>query len=259
MAAVEGHARGDQLHGAARARPDLPGDDARAARPARDSARGQRQLVAPRHRDVRVDRRARGHHHRHLGGGPRRDGARGDRPRVSMPRDLSRPGHVFPLRARNGGVLVRAGHTEAAVDLARIAGLEPAGVICEIMNDDGTMARVPELTKFAPQARPADDHDRGSDPVPDADRAAGEARRHGEAADRARRVPPVRLREPDRRRDARGAGARRHRRRQGRAGARALEVPDRRRVPLGALRLRPAARRGAGAHRRRRAAASCCT
>jgi 3,4-dihydroxy 2-butanone 4-phosphate synthase/GTP cyclohydrolase II len=64
-------------------------------------------------------------------------------------RDLARPGHVFPLRARPGGVLVRAGHTEAAVDLARIAGLEPAGVICEIMNDDGTMARVGELTKFA--------------------------------------------------------------------------------------------------------------
>ena len=56
---------------------------------------------------------------------------------------------MFPLRARNGGVLVRAGQTEAAVDLARIAGLYPAGVICEIMNDDGTMARVPELTKFA--------------------------------------------------------------------------------------------------------------
>ena len=67
----------------------------------------------------------------------------------SKPRDLARPGHVFPLRARTGGVLVRAGHTEAAVDLARIADLEPAGVICEIMNEDGTMARVPELTKFA--------------------------------------------------------------------------------------------------------------
>jgi 3,4-dihydroxy 2-butanone 4-phosphate synthase / GTP cyclohydrolase II len=68
---------------------------------------------------------------------------------ASTPRDLARPGHVFPLRARTGGVLVRSGHTEAAVDLGRIAGLEPAGVICEIMNDDGTMARVPELTKFA--------------------------------------------------------------------------------------------------------------
>jgi 3,4-dihydroxy 2-butanone 4-phosphate synthase/GTP cyclohydrolase II len=63
--------------------------------------------------------------------------------------DLARPGHMFPLRARDGGVLVRTGQTEAAVDLARIAGLQPAGVICEIMNEDGTMARVPALTKFA--------------------------------------------------------------------------------------------------------------
>jgi 3,4-dihydroxy 2-butanone 4-phosphate synthase/GTP cyclohydrolase II len=67
----------------------------------------------------------------------------------TRPSDLARPGHVSPLRARNGGVLVRAGQTEAAVDLARIAGLYPAGVICEIMNKDGTMARVPELTRFA--------------------------------------------------------------------------------------------------------------
>ena len=64
------------------------------------------------------------------------------------PGDLARPGHVFPLRAREGGVLVRAGQTEAAVDLARMAGLTPAGVICEIMNDDGTMARVPQLEEF---------------------------------------------------------------------------------------------------------------
>ena len=68
---------------------------------------------------------------------------------ATKPSDLVRPGHVSPLRARSGGVLVRAGQTEAAVDLARIAGLYPAGVICEIMNADGTMARVPELTKFA--------------------------------------------------------------------------------------------------------------
>ena len=68
---------------------------------------------------------------------------------ATTPRDLIRPGHVFPLRSRPGGTLVRAGHTEAAVDLARIAGLPPAGVICEVMNDDGTMARVPELRKFA--------------------------------------------------------------------------------------------------------------
>ncbi|MEZ5318452.1 MAG: bifunctional 3,4-dihydroxy-2-butanone-4-phosphate synthase/GTP cyclohydrolase II [Vicinamibacterales bacterium] len=68
---------------------------------------------------------------------------------ATRPADLARPGHMFPLRARDGGVLVRAGQTEAAVDLARIAGLSPAGVICEIMNADGTMARVPELSKFA--------------------------------------------------------------------------------------------------------------
>jgi 3,4-dihydroxy 2-butanone 4-phosphate synthase/GTP cyclohydrolase II len=66
----------------------------------------------------------------------------------TRPADLARPGHVFPLRARDGGVLVRAGQTEAAVDLARLAGLAPAGVICEVMNDDGTMARVPELVGF---------------------------------------------------------------------------------------------------------------
>src|SRR5258708_17128782 len=63
----------------------------------------------------------------------------------TKPQDLARPGHIFPLRARNGGVLVRAGQTEASVDLARIAGLTPASVICEIMSDDGTIARVPQL------------------------------------------------------------------------------------------------------------------
>src|SRR5438128_10751378 len=65
------------------------------------------------------------------------------------PADLARPGHIFPLRAREGGVLVRAGQTEASVDLARMAGLAPAGVICEIMNEDGTMARVPQLMELA--------------------------------------------------------------------------------------------------------------
>jgi 3,4-dihydroxy 2-butanone 4-phosphate synthase/GTP cyclohydrolase II len=66
----------------------------------------------------------------------------------TRPQDLARPGHVFPLRAREGGVLVRAGQTEAGVDLARLAGLEPGGVICEIMKEDGTMARVPDLVEF---------------------------------------------------------------------------------------------------------------
>ncbi len=67
----------------------------------------------------------------------------------SKPSDLARPGHIFPLKAQQGGVLKRAGQTEGSVDLARLAGLYPAGVICEIMNEDGTMARVPELSKFA--------------------------------------------------------------------------------------------------------------
>lgn len=70
---------------------------------------------------------------------------------ATRPADLARPGHVFPLRARKGGVLVRAGQTEASVDLARLAGLVPAGIICEIMKDDGSMARVPDLIEFCQQ------------------------------------------------------------------------------------------------------------
>jgi 3,4-dihydroxy 2-butanone 4-phosphate synthase/GTP cyclohydrolase II len=69
----------------------------------------------------------------------------------ARPQDLARPGHIFPLRAKNGGVLVRIGQTEASVDIARIAGLYPAGVICEIMNEDGTMSRLPQLEEFAAQ------------------------------------------------------------------------------------------------------------
>src|SRR6202453_915004 len=68
---------------------------------------------------------------------------------TAVPEDLVQPGHVFPLRARPGGVLQRAGHTEAAVDLAELAGCRPIGVLCEILNDDGTMARLPQLFKFA--------------------------------------------------------------------------------------------------------------
>lgn len=67
----------------------------------------------------------------------------------ALPADLSRPGHIFPLRSRDGGVLVRPGHTEASVDLARLAGLNPSGVICEVMKEDGSMARRPDLVKFA--------------------------------------------------------------------------------------------------------------
>ncbi len=69
----------------------------------------------------------------------------------AMAADIASPGHIFPLEAREGGVLVRAGHTEAAVDIARLAGCHPSGVICEIMNDDGTMARLPDLLQFAAQ------------------------------------------------------------------------------------------------------------
>ncbi len=69
----------------------------------------------------------------------------------AKPEDLSHPGHVFPLRAKNGGVLERPGHTEGSVDLARLAGCSPAGVLCELTNDDGTMARLPEVVRFAQQ------------------------------------------------------------------------------------------------------------
>jgi 3,4-dihydroxy 2-butanone 4-phosphate synthase/GTP cyclohydrolase II len=72
---------------------------------------------------------------------------------ATHPSELGRPGHVFPLRAQDGGVLVRAGQTEASVDLARLAGLTPAGVICEIMKDDGTMARVPDLIGYCIEHR----------------------------------------------------------------------------------------------------------
>src|SRR5262245_45318034 len=72
---------------------------------------------------------------------------------TAVPEDLVQPGHVFPLRARAGGVLQRAGHTEAAVDLVRLAGCRPIGVICEIMSDDGSMARLPELGRFARKHR----------------------------------------------------------------------------------------------------------
>src|SRR5690606_3043284 len=67
----------------------------------------------------------------------------------TKPSDLGRPGHIFPLRAKKGGVLRRTGHTEAAIDLARLAGLQPAGILVEILNEDGTMARLPELVEVA--------------------------------------------------------------------------------------------------------------
>ena len=113
---------------------------------------------------------------------------------ATRPNDLARPGHTFPLRARKGGVLVRAGQTEASVDLARLAGLVPAGVICEIMNDDGTMARVPELAEFCRQ------HDLKMLTVAEliryrmAQRALRAPHRRSHGANRLRRLPHDRLR-----------------------------------------------------------------
>ncbi|MCE1718598.1 3,4-dihydroxy-2-butanone-4-phosphate synthase, partial [Enterobacter hormaechei] len=69
----------------------------------------------------------------------------------AQPSDLNRPGHVFPLRAQSGGVLTRRGHTEATIDLVRMAGFKPAGVLCELTNDDGSMARAPQVIEFAQQ------------------------------------------------------------------------------------------------------------
>ena len=167
----------------------------------------------------------------------------------TKPSDLARPGHMFPLRARTGGVMVRAGQTEAAVDLARIAGLYPAGVICEIMNQDGTMARVPELTKFTKK------HGLLMVTIADLIRYRMRTERLvkrvaiGRASDRSRSLPNLGVREPDRQRNACCARLRRDWRRQGRAGARALEMPDRRRLPFRTMRLRRTARSGAGSHR----------
>ena len=98
---------------------------------------------------------------------------------ATRPSDLARPGHVFPLRARKGGVLVRAGQTEASVDLARMAGMVPAGIICEIMHEDGTMARVPDLIEFCNDARHEDADGGGADPLSHAARALRASCRRG--------------------------------------------------------------------------------
>ena len=171
---------------------------------------------------------------------------------AASPRDLVQPGHVFPLKAKAGGVLERTGQTEAAVDLARLAGLTPAGVICEIMNDDGTMARVPDLEALLRAPRAEDDHRGGPDRLPPPSRPARRASGHDAAADRLRRVHGRRLPLPGRRQAPRRARQGRGRRARRRARARAFGVPDRRRLPLAALRLRRAARVGAGDDRGQR-------
>ena len=121
--------------------------------------------------------------------------------------DLVQPGHIFPLQAQDGGVLMRAGHTEAGCDLAAMAGLAPAAVICEVMKDDGTMARLPDLEAFAARARPEDRHHRRPDRAPQPQRIADRACRRAHAAHAAGRVRLHRLPRPHRR-PAPGADAR---------------------------------------------------
>ena len=174
---------------------------------------------------------------------------------ATEPWEVTRPGHVFPLRYQEGGVLVRRGHTEAAVDLARMAGLTPAGVLVEVVNDDGTMKRGPELRAFA------DEHGLAMISIDDlvrhrhrtemlVERAAVTTlpTRHGD-------VHGPRLSQHGRRRRAPGPGPRRSRggERGGGAGPGPgpLRVPHRRRLRQPPVRLRPAARRGPRAGRRR--------
>ena len=138
---------GDQVHGDARPRPGLPLPDRGALRRARPAA-DDRHNETPFGTAFTISVEARE--------GISTGISAHDRSRTIQvaidpskgPHDLVQPGHVFPLRARAGGVLQRAGQTEAAVDLARLAGLNPAGVVCEVMNDDGTMARVPDLIEY---------------------------------------------------------------------------------------------------------------
>ena len=181
---------------------------------------------------------------------------------TAVAEDFTRPGHVVPLRAKDGGVLRRPGHTEAAVDLARLAGLQPAGAICEIVSqkDEGEMAQTDELRVFA------DEHDLALISIADLIDWRRKHEKHIE------RIAEARI--PTAHGEFRAVGytsmlddvehvalvLRRHSATATDvAGARALRVPDRRRVRLAALRLRPAARRRDGHDRRARAAASCST
>ncbi len=253
------HAGGGHLHGEARPRPDLRADDRGSARP---SSIFRRWCRRTRRGSTRRSASASKPSTRPAPGSPPAIGRRRcwrSSIRRTRPGDLARPGHMFPLKARTGGVLVRAGQTEAAVDLARIAGLYPAGVICEIMNDDGTMARVPELTKFAKRHKLL--MITIADLIQYRMRTEALVRRVANAAlptdhgdfrvtayesviDRETHVALVK-------------GG--HRRRRERARARPLALPDRRRLPFRALRLRPAARGGDVTHRAggaRRAAVS---
>ena len=177
----------------------------------------------------------------------------------TQPEDLARPGHMFPLRASSGGVLQRAGQTEAAVDLARLCGLYPAGVICEVMNEDGTMARVPQLEVFCRE------HAIRMITIRDLIQYRMQTERlvrkiaEANLPTSLRRLPRPRLREPDRPPAPRGAGDGRGP--NGRSGARPrpLAVPHRRHLLVQPLRLRRPAPHGARADLGRGPRASCST
>ena len=221
---------------------DLPGAGADPLRRARARPHDDAQRVGLRDRVHAVHRGARGHQD---AASRRRDRAHTIQVAVdpaTTAADLVQPGHVFPLKAKPGGVLERTGQTEASVDLARLAGLTPAGVICEVMLDDGTMARVPDLATYCEQhglkmITVADliayrrRHDSLIERVVDAamPTAFGEFQVYGYRSGARRQAP-------------RGDGQGRRGRPRRRARPRALRVPDRRRVPLAALRLRRAAR-----------------
>ena len=220
----------------------------------------RRQHRGAAHRVHGLGRRQARHDDRHLRRRPGDDRARAHRSARPGPTTSPGPGHIFPLRYREGGVLKRAGHTEAAVDLARLAGPRPAGVLAEVVNDDGTMARLPELERFAAE--------HGSLLISIADLIR--YRRHREKLVRRvseARIPTqhgdftaLRVRVAARRRSStwRSCAARSPAQDE-RARPRALRVPDRRRVRLDALRLRPAARPRARARSRPRARAWSCT
>ena len=148
FAASQGDAGADGVHDPPLQRRDLRADAGRHARPARDPAddaaqQGQLRTAYT----ISVD--ARDGVTTGISAADRAHTARVLADSATEPWEITRPGHVFPLRYREGGVLVRRGHTEAAVDLARLAGLTPAGVLVELVNDDGTMKRAPELREFA--------------------------------------------------------------------------------------------------------------
>ena len=193
----------------------------RSAAPA--DGRGQHRGAA--HRVHGVGRRRARHDHRDLRGGPRHDRAHAARSRHPS-RGPRPPGPHLPAALREGGVLKRAGHTEAAVDLARLAGLTPAGVLAEVVNDDGTMQRLPQLEKFAAEHGLAAHLDRRPHPLPAPSREARAAGLRGPHPDQVRRLHRVRVRVAARRRGARRVCAVRSRARTT-CGAGALRVPHR--------------------------------